>query len=511
MNNLKKHYDLNNYNFYENNKLFKLEFNLEDVIIYELIAGGYIKNDIANNILKKYIDEINISIELRDDIKKYINNSNKIYGAKKIDIQLEYNLQKYENEIKIDTFVTEYIKSNSKYVKDFSLWVDLEKLKQQAKDDIVREFQLYDIDRKINNINNINKLKYNNNNIIKIYLSLTHNFIGLMTIIITKKLFLFNFLNGSCIPKEENNVIITINKNIISLNEQKYELIINDNNLDNPILSDFFYSYEINLEENKFLFNFKCVWKNIFYINFLKLATLYSEKVKNIDNNLYSKKLTLLLNSKLNNNLRDKLYYIIKNIVDKIDNQSDLNNLNEKLDYINDYLLDNEKLYNYLKIIPIKKDETKQIYFDMNDLLSVKGKEIIIYEKNDLKKYIIYFLLGYNKYTKNNSNVNNIYNNINNNFGKYFYIDKIIKQINIDYYRGIGFTYNNISIILSTITPKEKIVKFKDILNKDNKISKKILNFVNTFINFVLEDSYQYYDNEYKDDYYRETDYNPNN
>ena len=400
MNDLKKYYDLNNYNFFENNKLITLEFNLDDVVIYELIASGYILDNIANDILNKYIDEINIDRTLKSEIKKYINDSNNTnntnngYNKKRryIQDQLKYNLQKYEDEIKIDTFVTEYIKSNNEYVKDFSLWVNLEKLKKQVKRDKVGSFQLYDVDRKINNINNINKLNYNNNNKIKIYLSLTQNFVGLITIIIIKKLFFFNFLSGTCIPKKENNIKITINKNIISLNEQKYYLRLNNDHLDNPTLSDFFYNYEINLEKNKILFNFRCVWKNIFYINFFKLATLYSEKVKKIESKSYSQNLTLLLNSELNNGLRDKLYYIIKNIVDKIDNQSDLNNLNEKLDYINDYLLDNQKKYNFLKIIPIKKDETKQIY--QKDFLLINfNEEKKSFDDNDCMSMLIKILI----------------------------------------------------------------------------------------------------------------------
>jgi hypothetical protein len=125
----------------------------------------------------------------------------------------------------------------------------------------------------------------------------------------------------------------------------------------------------------------------------------------------------------------------------------------------------------------------------MNDLLSVKGKEITTYEKGDLKKYIIYLLLGFKKYKKTNSKVNNIYNNINNNFRKYFNIDTIINQIIVDFHRGIGFTYNDISIIFFDTITKEEIINFKNTLNNDNKISKKILNFVNTFIDFVLEDN----------------------
>ena len=61
-----KHYDLNNYNFYENNKLITLEFNLEDVIIYELIAGGYIKNEILNEFINQNVNE-----NIKKSIKKY--------------------------------------------------------------------------------------------------------------------------------------------------------------------------------------------------------------------------------------------------------------------------------------------------------------------------------------------------------------------------------------------------------------------------------------------------------
>jgi len=123
----------------------------------------------------------------------------------------------------------------------------------------------------------------------------------------------------------------------------------------------------------------------------------------------------------------------------------------------------------------------------MNDLLSLKGKEVILYEKSDLKKYIIDFLLK-QLFSKNNYNVNSIYKNINNNFGKYFNMDKISRQLIQDFHRGIGFTYNNISISFNIEIPKKKIFDFKDILNKNNKISLKILDFVNTTLDFFLND-----------------------
>jgi hypothetical protein len=127
----------------------------------------------------------------------------------------------------------------------------------------------------------------------------------------------------------------------------------------------------------------------------------------------------------------------------------------------------------------------------MNDLLSVKSKEVLIYEKSNLKKYIIDFLSGFkNSFVINNSNITNEYIINNSNFSKYFNIEKIFKQVVKDFNRGIGFTYNNRSIIFyETISEKEKekIIEFQNILNKDDKISKEILNFVNTFINFSLD------------------------
>jgi hypothetical protein len=380
-------YDLNNYNFYENNKLFTLEFNLDDLIIYELIGAGYIKK----NILKKIINVNNINLNIKKKIVNYISNSHKLL----------------ENEI---NFIYKYIKSNNEYVKNLSLWVDLDKLKKQVKAEIVRDFELY---LGKNRIKNINILEYSNNDIIKIYLFFSQNFVGLMIIIIIKKLG-FNFLEIKTTPKSSR--IITINENIVTLNLQEY--VIESKN--NKFLL-FYYKFKIIFLENKFILEYKCKWDDTFNIKFFKCAELYSEKVNKIENKKinrdksYSYNLTLLLNNKLNNKLRDELYSIIKSIVDKIDNQSDLDNLNKILKDINDYidedydfnsiiynLLDNKDINNFLKnknlinkiykTIPIKKDETKQSY-EKDFLLINFNEEKKSFDDNDCMSMFIKILI----------------------------------------------------------------------------------------------------------------------
>ena len=403
-----KHYDFN-YNVYDN-KLFKLEFNLDDVIIYEIISAGFILDEIAKVVLNEYIDGINIDPDLKKKIKEYINNQEK-KSYEDIQKYMIDELKKDERR-KINIFVTEYIKSNNNYVKDFSLWVNLKKLKTQAKRDETGLFELYDVDTKIS-VNNINNLNYENNDKIKIYLSITQGFVGFIPTIYGEKLLLPIYLNCAYQVSKNNIRKITINQNIISLNEQKYNLILLDKNVIQ--VSDFFYNYKINLTENKILFNFRHVWKNIFYIKFFKLAALYSKKVKKINNNSYSQNLTLLLNDKLNNKLRDELYDIIKSIVNKIDNQSDLDNLNKILKDINDYinkdydfnsiiynLLDNKDINNFLKnknlinkiykTIPIKRDERKQSY-EKDFLLINFNEEKKSFDDNDCMSMFIKILI----------------------------------------------------------------------------------------------------------------------
>ena len=133
----------------------------------------------------------------------------------------------------------------------------------------------------------------------------------------------------------------------------------------------------------------------------------------------------------------------------------------------------------------------------MDDLLSIKGKELIIYEKSDLKKYIIKFLLeekfGNNIENNNiknnniNTKVNLIFKNINNdNFGDYFNIERIKNKYETDFSRSLVITYKGISIITGP-TEKKDIIEFKKILNENEKINKKILDLINTFIDFFLE------------------------
>lgn len=389
MNNL-KHYDLNNYNFYENNELFKLEFNLEDVIIYELVAGGYIKNEILNEFINQ---NKNINENIKKSIKKYINNP--------------HILEKEEVHL-----ISEYIKSNSKYVNDLSLWVNFDKLNDQVIADTSRDIKIY---KNKNFINLERIISFYKNNIIssrliKLYLFFTQNFIGFMIIFLIKKIGL-DFLKIKSTAKSAR--IITINENIVTLNLQEYdlELILDD---ENKKLLSFYYNFKINFSENKFIVEYKCIWDNTFNIKFFKFAQLYSEKVKKIDNNSYSENLTLLLNNKLNSKLRDNLYYIIKSIVNKIDDQSDLNYLNEILKYINNYinkdydfdsiifnLLKNEELYNFFKNknllnkiykkIPIKRDEKKS--YEKDFLLINFNEEKKSFDDNDCNNIFLKILL----------------------------------------------------------------------------------------------------------------------
>ena len=129
----------------------------------------------------------------------------------------------------------------------------------------------------------------------------------------------------------------------------------------------------------------------------------------------------------------------------------------------------------------------------MNDLLSLKNRENLIFENIDLKKYIIKFLLeenfGNNNIKKNNINnkVNSIFKNINNdNFGDYFNIKYISDQYSKDFSRGIGFTYKETTIILNS-KKKNEMTEFKDILDKNGEISIEISDFINTTLDFFLE------------------------
>lgn len=390
MNNL-KHYDLNNYNFYENNKLFKLEFNLEDVIIYELISGGYITNEILNEFIEK---NKNINENIKKLIKDYIDNP--------------YQLGK-EQAIPI----SKYIKLNNKYVNDLSLWVDFNKLNNQAIDDTSRDIKIYKNKRFLNIKEITSFYKSNITKIIKLYLFFTQNFIGFMIINLIEKLG-FNFLNINLIPKSSR--IITINENIISLNLQEYELELILNDKHKKILL-FYYNFKINLLENKFILEYKCKWENTFNIKFFKCVELYSEKVNKIETKRknYSQNLTLLLNNNLNNESRDKLFYIIKNTIIKLDNKEDLDYLNKILKYIDNYvnlnydldsiifsLLSNEDINNFFKNknlinkiyqkIPIKRDETKKSY-DKDFFIVNFNEEKKLFNNNDCHNIFVKILI----------------------------------------------------------------------------------------------------------------------